>query len=273
MHPIRSGLIALFAQLAVGSLVVAQTPALPTAEHGYLGIMVTPAQDGILVNEVTPDSPGANSGLKKGDRIVKFANNEVRDIDKFLQSVAVKKPGDKLALAVKRDGKEIELTLTVGRWPVVRNFAAPEAIDGPRRVLLGVQTENLTPELKKRLNVQADAGAVVTDVMPNSPAAKAGLKADDVITGVDKVSIASPTDLSNELQKVGSGKIAEIQAIRGNEKLTIKATLQSPSDAFSGPGVSPFQTAGAAFDPNVRIRDLERRIAELEKRLRDLEKK
>src|SRR5207244_2180761 len=88
----------------------------------------------------------------------------------------------------------------------------------------GVQMQDLTPELKDRLKVQADAGAVVTDVVPDSPAAKAGLKRDDVITAVDSRPVKNPMDLQGAIQTAGAGKEITLQVARGNEKLSVKAT-------------------------------------------------
>jgi len=68
------------------------------------------------------------------------------------------------------------LTVTLGERPAPeRTF--PDRPGVRRSAFLGVQTQTLTAELKTRLNVAVETGVVVTDVVPNSPAAKAGLEA------------------------------------------------------------------------------------------------
>ena len=112
--------------------------------------------------------------------------------------------------------------------------------------------------------------------MPNSPAARAGLKRDDVITAVDERPVKAPADLSDAVQKAGPGKEVALRVVRGKEKLTIKATLREGAFGyFLTPGEGRFPTVDveSIFDQGRRIRELEHRVAELEKRLRALEKK
>jgi serine protease Do len=140
----------------------------------------------------------------------------------------------------------------------------------------GVQTQALTSELKERLKVETDTGAVVTEVVPNSPAAKAGLKRDDVITAVEDRPVRAPADLRDAVQKAGTGKEVAVQVVRGKEKLSVVATLrEGVFGFFLTPGEDRFPTADveSMFEHGRRVRELERRIEELEKRLGELEKK
>jgi S1-C subfamily serine protease len=277
MYAIR--MIALLTILTAGSVVQAQPGDDPATPRGFLGVLVGPAEGGekgILLREVTPDGPAAKSGLKKGDRVVKLDDQEVRDPGMFLRAVAAKKPGDKLRLEFLREGKEQSLTVSLGERPARETPTFPD-LPGPRRpAFLGVQTQALTPELKKRLDIEAEAGSVVTEVVPNSPADKAGLKRDDVITAVDDRSVKAPPDLRDALQKAGPGKDVTLKVVRGKEKLSLKATLREGAFGFFlTPGEDRFPTVDveSMFDHGRRIRELERRIEELEKQLRELQKK
>jgi serine protease Do len=252
------------------------------ASRPYLGILVDPAEDGqrgILVREVTPSSPAAKAGLRSGDRIVKFDDRDVTDVRKFLQTVAARKPGEKLNLRVLRDGREQDLAVTVGARPAESEFpptGLPEQLGAHRHAFLGVQTKALTPELAKQLKIEANAGAVVTDVVPNSPAAKAGLKPDDVITAVNDRPAKNPVELREAIQEAGPGKEVTLQVVRGQEKLSPKTTLREGAfGLFLAPGEDrlPVLDVESMFDQARRLRDLERRVDELEKRLREQEKK
>ena len=264
--------------LTVGLAVQAQPGSGAEAPRGYLGILVSPAEGGtgVVVQEVTADSPAAKAGLKNGDRIVKLGDEEVTDIDQFVRAVAAKKPGDKLVLSVRRDGKEQQLTVTLGERADRERFTFPELPGLRQPAFLGVQTQALTAELKERLHVAADAGAVITEVVPNSPAAKAGLRRDDVITAVDDRPVKGPADLRDAVQKAGPGKEVTLQVVRGKERLAIKATLREGAFGFFvTPGEDRFPTVDveSMVDQGRRIRELERRVEELEKRLRTLEQK
>jgi S1-C subfamily serine protease len=262
----------------------AQSDSETATRRGYLGILVGPGAEGgegLFVREVTPDSPAARAGLKTGDRVVKLGDEEIRDVEKFLRTLAAKKPGDRVTLGVLRDGKEQQLTVTLGDRPA-REAPAREApilpeLPGLRRpAFLGVQTEDLTAERKERLKVKVDAGVVITDVVPNSPAAQAGLKRDDVITAVNDRAVKASEDLREAVQQAGAGKEVTLQVVRGEEKLSVKARLRGGRFGFfPTPGGEPLpgMDIESMIDPARRIRELERRIDELEKRVRELEKK
>jgi predicted metalloprotease with PDZ domain len=140
--------------------------------------------------------------------------------------------------------------------------------------VLGVQVQPLTPELKKQLNADVEAGAVVTEVMPNSPAARAGLKRDDVITAVDGKPVKTPEELHAAVEKAGAGKSVKLQVVHGREQRSVKAALRDGSFShFQLPGEDRFPDMESLFSQGRRLRELERRIDELEKRIRRLEKK
>src|SRR5262249_40867858 len=149
------------------------------------------AHQGPAVRRVTPDSPAARAGLQEGDVITRVDGRQVDDPQTLLNVLAQHKPGDKLKFQVQRDGKEKSLDVTLGTRPAAR---AGEGLPGSRlprerpTAFLGVQAvpmEELTPRLKERLGISAENGLVVMEVLPDSPAAKAGLRHGDVITGVN----------------------------------------------------------------------------------------
>jgi serine protease Do len=257
----------------------AQPPGDQQTPRGFLGVLVSLAeegQNGVLVREVTPDSPAAKAGLKAGDRVIKIGDEEVRDVEKFMRTVAAKKPGDQLLLGILRDGKERNLTATLGDRPAREVPLLPSRPGFRRPAFLGVQTQELTPEQKERLKVDTEVGVVVSEVVPDSPADKAGLKRDDVITALGDRPTTSPAELRDDIQKSGPNKEVTLHVLRGKEKLSIKATPgENAYGFFPAPGDERFVPLGpeSMLDQARRIRELERRIGELEKQLRELQKK
>lgn len=277
---IRSGVMATLLFLTSAPMLRAEPDdETPPTPRGYLGIYVGDKEEGkkgIWLRDVTPDSPAAAAGLKKGDRIVKLDGKDIEDVETFLRSVAAKKPGDQLTIGIVRDDKTQNLTVKLGERPAREGPGIPEMPRMRRPAFLGVQTQPLSPEMKQRLNVDVDAGAVVTEVVPNSPADKAGLKRDDVITGVQDQSVKTPSDLRDAVQKMGAGKELTLQVLRGKEKLSLKATLRPGTFGFFlTPGEERFPSVDveSMFDQSRRIRELEHRVDELEKQLQELKKK
>jgi len=248
----------------------------------YLGIVVgAPGRggQGVLVREVTADSPAAKAGLRGGDHVVKVEDRDVQSVEQFLQSISSHKPGDRMTFHVMRGGQEQTVTATLGERPATGGVAQtglPGLIGGRRPAFLGVQMQPLTPEVKQRLRVSTEAGVVVTEVVPNSPAAKAGLKPDDVITALNDKAVRDPAQLREVIQEIGPDLDVTIKIARGDQQLSLNAKLgEAGLGMFLTPGGERFPTLDveSLTDQARRMRDLERRVEDLEKRVRELEKK
>jgi len=90
---------------------------------------------------------------------------------------------------------------------------------------LGVATADMTSRLAKKMNTTITEGAVVKDVVDDSPAEKAGLKEDDVIVGFGGTKIADADDLLNAVRHAVPGTTASISVIRNGEKKTLQAEV------------------------------------------------
>jgi S1-C subfamily serine protease len=280
-HRVLTG-VALCSLLMLSTKALAQAPVPKETPHAFLGMLVGPAPDsdkGVLVREVTPKSPADKAGVKSGDILMSVNDQKIKDGETFLHLLGTMKVGDKATLHVLRDGKEQMLTATLGERPSLPPTVRPGTLPFPvpsgarRTAVLGVRSEELTPEMKTRLNVMADMGAVVTEVIPDSAAAKAGLKADDVITAVNDKPMKNPEELRRIIQSIGPGKEITVEFLRGQEKMSAKAMLQSESVIFPPSEESSIPFPRFPMDQSEKIRDLERQVQTLEKRLAELEKK
>ena len=85
---------------------------------GFIGVQIKPADSGgIEVVEAIGGGPADKAGVKAGDVIKKVGDKEVADVEAFVEQVRKAKPGDKLKLKVTRDGKDMDVTITVGKRP------------------------------------------------------------------------------------------------------------------------------------------------------------
>src|SRR5205823_11617840 len=104
--------------LGVCALVLAQPP--QPAARPWLGVTPVPADEngeGVRIREVVPDSPAAKAGLKEGDVIAKLGGKAMADVAEFLRAVGARKPGDVLALEVRRGDKDTTVKATLGQRP------------------------------------------------------------------------------------------------------------------------------------------------------------
>jgi len=289
----RKSLVLSLALLCAGwSMAWGQQP-----PRGYLGIHPAPPAAGsnaIVIGEVDPNGPAGKAGLRSGDRIVKVNDQAPASEDAFTDMLSKHKPGDKLTFIVQRGGQEQKFDVTLAERPADQ---APPAGDRDRdrprddrprdrdqerpRAFLGVAMQDMSPELRQRLNVNADQGVIVAEVTPNSPAAKAGLQNGDVITQANDKPITNSRQLFDVIQQAGAGKEVSLKFARGKDTKDVKVTLaEPPADLGAGRPRAPGLGGLPRIDiPRIgggdsdRVRTLEKKIDELEKRIQELEKK
>ncbi len=120
-----------------------------------------------------------------------------------------------------------------------------------RRGRVGVVTQDLTHDLAQSLAVGTVDGAVVVKTEPNSPAAKAGLKAGDVVTGINGKPVRGSADLRNRMGLVPIGDEAELRVLRGGKPIAVRVRIAELYTATAIPGEAVPQLAG------VRVANIE----------------
>jgi len=97
-----------------------------------------------------------------------------------------------------------------------------------RRGLLGVTTQDLTPELVSAFNLENKQGAAISRIENNSPAAKAGLEPGDIIVAANGKTVKNSQDINNIIGLLQIGDKVSIEFFRGNEKKEVTTTIGKP---------------------------------------------
>jgi serine protease Do len=182
--------------------------------HGYIGIGISDVSpdeakffhvnnaSGAVVTQVEPNSPGAKAGLKVGDVITELNGKAVNDAGALQVEVGQQQPGTTLHLQALRDGKLVNVAVTLEAMGKGKNGNEnADASHGKPRWGLGLA--DLTPELRQQLQVGGDVhGAVIEQVAPGSSADNAGLRRGEVITEVDRQPVHSAADVQKALSSV-----------------------------------------------------------------------
>ncbi len=212
---------------------------------------------GAGITRVVKDSPAERAGLKKDDVILRFDNETVTSVRKLNRLVSEVAPDQTVRIGISRGGSEQEVAVTIakrqdhadtmlrgkiampeGKWRVEGfegleklgalapgkegNFAF--AFGNNRRI--GVSTTTLTKQLADYFGVTE--GVLVTSVTDDGPAAKAGIKAGDVITAVDGEKIDGAGDLSRALNKKKEGDVT-LTVVRNKSQRAITVTPKAAS--------------------------------------------
>jgi serine protease Do len=226
-----------------------------------------PEEKGALVTRVEDDSPAAEAGLKTDDVIVRYHGESVLGATQLARLVRETPVGRKVPLEVVRGGSTVKLTATLGgdredgfdvgrggEWemevpepheflgphaapvlPKVPNLwrGGPKSLDrmvwfgqGPRK--LGLEYQEISGQLAEYFKLSADEGVLVTSVEADGPAAKAGLKAGDVILKVGSRSVEDGEDLRRAIEKAEPGRETTVTVQRDGRSLDLKVTPAGP---------------------------------------------
>ncbi|MDP8171385.1 Do family serine endopeptidase [Pasteurella skyensis] len=99
-----------------------------------------------------------------------------------------------------------------------------------KRGMLGIKGGELNADLAKEFGVDAQQGAFVSEVLPNSAAEKAGIKAGDVIVKMNGKKISNFSEMRAKIATSGAGKEIQLTYLRNNESKTVKVKLQSSDE-------------------------------------------
>ena len=164
---------------------------------------------GAVVTEVEADSPGAKAGLKIGDVITEVDGQPVSDAGDLQVVIGSKKPGTKTTLNVLRDGKHIDVPVTLEEMGPRKGEASANGGEGHGKMRWGIGVVDLTPEVRNQIQGPSDLhGAVIEQVQPGSSADNAGLRSGDVILEVNRHPVKSASDVHEALSNVPNGQDA-----------------------------------------------------------------
>ena len=242
-------------------------------EHPYMGISgitlspeisnATHMNDtkGILVVDITADSPADKAGLRGGDVltsvdghdirlggdvIVAVDNQSVRAMEDLLSYLEEQKVvGDNIDLSVVRDGKTQHIDMILAARPTQGAEAKLQPNQGAdqkqQRPALGINGINMTPELAERMNLtESQKGFLVEDIISGGPADIAGIKGGykvaningsdfnlggDIVVGIDEIDVNTLKDIQSYLDSKKVGDTVQIQVIRDGQQITVPLTL------------------------------------------------
>lgn len=224
---------------------------------GYLGVTVREVgpddlahfelkrEAGVIIETVMEDTPAAEAGLQPDDVILRFDGEDVRSVRHFQRLVADTPPDRAVTLSLWRSGSSLDKTITLGSrklpqaiWHDQRRadvtpftlpdlrFEVPEGSNNvffvARRPLLGIRGQAITEQLAETLGVTQKAGVLVMEVMEETPAQRAGIRAGDVIIGCDEEKIEEIADISSQM-KPGDH---ELTLVRDKKPITLKVTIE-----------------------------------------------
>ncbi|HEX2254878.1 MAG TPA: Do family serine endopeptidase [Thermoanaerobaculia bacterium] len=187
-------------------------------EHGY----VRRPQLGVSISDVTavdaevyglervagaeiafvqPDTPAARAGLQPGDVVVALDGEDIDSGNALTTQLARREPGERVTLTIVRDRQRRPVEVELGQFETNGEQQADRDRDRGPEELLGFNVEPLTPQTARRLGFDETEGVVIANVVPFSPAARAGLAPGQRLLAVN----GRPVGSAAEVRRAGEG--------------------------------------------------------------------
>ena len=222
-----------------------------------------PAERGVVLSSIVPDSPAAKAGLKENDVVTEINGQRVEGAAQFRRMIREIPAGRPAQLTVWRDGHAQTVTVALGKAEERRHpfkvltprpgaagefaFSMPEIPmippmewDGSRFLMggsprLGIDAEDLNGQLATFFGAPDGEGILVREVNPGSAAEKAGVKAGDVITSVNGERVRTVGDLREKLAAKREAKdknqnqTVKLGVLRNKSEVSVTVELPAPA--------------------------------------------
>jgi len=230
--------------------------------RGWLGVTIAevtaekakelklPAERGVILAEVEPDSPAAKAGLKANDVVSEYNGERVEGTAQFSRLVRETPAGRTVQLTIWRDARaqNVSVQLSSFREHLGSRFHAMKPKDFDfrfempefempetngrflvsRTPMLGISAEDLSSQLGSYFGALDGEGILVREVRPGTPAEKAGLKAGDVITKVEGERVRNVGELRERLREKRDKKTVSLTALRRGTEMSFNVEVEQP---------------------------------------------
>ena len=211
--------------------------------------------------------------------VVSYLGRKLFDtsLDNYIQTDAAINFGNSGGPLINGRGEVVGINSAISQRASNIGFAVP--INEAREILPQLRTEgrvsrgymgaaltDVDPDLQRSLRLTSIRGALVQDVASGSPGHRAGLRAYDLITGIDDKGITSNNEIIREVSRRGPGTLAKLQVLRDGRHQTLTVRLGERQSRQAGrsaeEGSPPVRPSGNAVEPlGLSVSDIDRATA------------
>ncbi len=175
-----------------------------------------PTVSGVELTLITEGGPSEAQGLRVYDVIVEIDGEEIGRVGQMQQAIAMKRPGDRIAIRVYRNGSPVTVNIRLGEAPLqgqpeVVAAAAPVREEERMDDKLGLRIEDMDRTSAREFGYGDVDGVVITDVQINGPAARRGLGRGYKILEINREAVEEMSDVRRIMAAVDPGEIVTLQ--------------------------------------------------------------
>ena len=202
---------------------------LTAAPKAYIGVYLSDMDEskyenlgmknnyGIMVNGVVDDSPAEDAGMKADDVILEFASEKIYTKDQLTKMLKGFDPGKNVKIKIWRNGKTQKIKLKLGD--------APDPFKRKTKAYLGVYLENINKDDYDKLGLNTNFGIEIAEVVDGGAAAKAGLKAEDILLSLNDDKIYTTDQLSKMLLNFNPEDKVNLEIFRDGNSQNFEVVL------------------------------------------------
>ncbi len=229
-------------------------------ERGWLGVSIGEDEKGnVGLIEVEIDSPAEEAGLKEGDVIREFNGKSVKSSEMLVTEVRKRKPGDTVTIKIEREDKTQRVKVTLGEYteqdiwkefeakfptlfripesfppeggvPRVVRFPEEGKVPGVKRQrwvpyesrrFIGIRLNEINKDLAVFFGFNDGEALLISEILEDSPAEKAGLKIGDLICEADGKRVLPQEGLIEMIQGKEKGSTIRLEIFRDKKKMMI----------------------------------------------------
>lgn len=177
-------------------------------------------KEGTLVGQVYPGTGAEKAGLVSGDIIKSIDDKAIKNVGELIKEILKRKVGQKVKLAIIRDGKEMTIEVTLSTQPDKPEFVKEKEVEEK----LGARVQELTPQLAAQYRIGVKRGVIVIGVEEESLAEEMGLQIGDVILEINRKKIETIKDFEKAMKdaSIDKGILFQIHRKGSSFYLTFK---------------------------------------------------
>ena len=163
-----------------------------------------------------PDSPAAESGLMEEDVIIKVDNKEIENDKDLIRAVSSKHPEDYTTFTVIRGDEKLRISVVLGERPDERNLASTTNTKTNAFDIIGLKVSGLNDR----------DGVKIISIENGSTAQQNGLRKDDVIVKIGRISITTVEQYNKIMEEKESGDVIMLKIERNGNQTIFAFSIQ-----------------------------------------------
>lgn len=228
MHALAATLLSLFLLAPIGP--------------GWLGVFLDAEAERAVVTDVIDGSPAQQAGFAAGDVMLAVDGKETATREAFVEAIRGHESGSRVRVKVRRGEADKVLTVRLGERPA-EGVVVEEVVEAPQRAPIAVAPERAVQSAPSATGkgylgisvLETDKGVVVDRVLPDSPAAEAGLVSGETLHSIGDHKVGSLGDLDRALQGKGPGARVAIGVSGEQGKRSVMVELGQRPGAARAP--------------------------------------